>query len=113
MSLYNTTLNQPFLFAAFLYSGILMGILYYLFRGIRNLFGKNRLILIFADVLFLLICGGGLLFMVYSLANFKLRLYYILGILLGFGLYSAAIRPLIKYINCKFHKKKIDKSPRE
>lgn len=112
MSLYNTTLGQPFLFGAFLYSGILMGILWHLFRGLRGIFGKSRWLLLAGDVIFLAAAGGGVLYMVLSFTHFKLRLYYLVGIGLGFSLYSAAIRPLARGIKKKIHKKKIDNSSR-
>ena len=112
MSLYNTTLNQPYVFGLFLYLGILLGILYSVFRGIRKVLGSNTLVLIFADVIFLLMAGGGLFYLLHSVLFFKLRFFYFLGTVLGFGLYMLSVPPLIRCLICKFRKKKIDNVPR-
>ena len=113
MSLYNTTLNQPYLFAAFLYLGMLAGAGYSLFRRIRSVFGKSRAVLVFGDVLFFVSAAGGIFFAMYRMTGFRLRGYYFLGAALGFLLYTAAFRPMIRWLNCKFRKKKIDNSRRE
>ena len=65
-----------------------------------------QLLLLAGDVIFLAAAGGGVLYMVLSFTHFKLRLYYLVGIGLGFSLYSAAIRPLARGIKKKIHKKK-------
>lgn len=110
MSLYNTTLNQPFLFAAFLYVGMLAGMVYSLARILRQILGRSRAALILTDLIFLAIFAGGILYFLVRFIGFKLRIYYFAGILLGFAFYSIAILPLIRYLNCKFRKKKIDNS---
>ena len=110
MSLYNTTLDQPFVFAAFLYAGILIGLLRKLFRGISHIFGNQKWIGGCTDILFLTVSGMMLIFLADRTTGMKLRGYYLIGILAGYLLYCAAIRPLTKWLNCKFHKKKIDNS---
>lgn len=112
MSLYNTTLNQPYLFGMFLYLGILLGVLYSVFRGIRKILGNSTFVLILADAVFLLAAAGGLFFLFRSVTHFQLRGYHFLGTALGFGLYLLSVPPLIRCIICKFHKKKIDNDPR-
>lgn len=110
MSLYNTTLDQPFVFAAFLYAGILIGLLRSLFRGLVHIFGDRKWITVSADILFLAVSGMMLIFLADRAAGMKLRGYYLFGAAAGYLLYSAAIRPLAIWINCKFRKKKIDNS---
>ena len=110
MSLYNTTLDQPFVFAALLYVGILIGLLRTLFRGLSRIFGDRKWVIICADILFLAVSGLMLIFLADRTAGMKLRGYYLFGAAAGYLLYSAAIRPLAIWINCKFRKKKIDNS---
>ena len=110
MSLHNTTLDQPFVFAAFLYAGILVGLLHTLFRGITRIFGNRKWIGVCADLLFLAVSGLAVIYLMYRITELKLRGYYLFGVLTGYMLYSAAIHPLAKWINCKFRKKKIDNS---
>ncbi|MBR4079273.1 MAG: spore cortex biosynthesis protein YabQ [Christensenellaceae bacterium] len=110
MSLHNTTLDQPFVFAAFLYAGILIGLLHTLFRGIARIFGRRKLIEICADLLFLAISGLLVIYLSFRITGMKLRGYYLFGVLTGYMLYSTAIQPLAKWLNCKFRKKKIDNS---
>ena len=110
MSLYNTTLGQPFVFAAFLYAGIVIGLIHSAFRGIRRLFGRSMLITAAADVLFLAVAAGLFFFVMYRATGLRIRGYHFLGAAAGYALYSAAIRPLALFLNCKFRKKKIDNS---
>lgn len=110
MSLYNTTLGQPFIFAAFLYAGIVIGLIHTVFRWIRKLFGKSTLITAAADVLFLAVAAGVFFLVMYRATGLKMRGYHFIGAIAGYALYSAAIRPLALFLNCKFRKKKIDNS---
>jgi len=110
VSLYNTTLSQTAIFAAFLYVGVILGIVHTTIRGIRNLFGKSRILAALADVFFLMAAGGLFFFAMYRLTELRMRGYHFLGAAAGYVLYSAAVRPLVIWINCKFRKKKIDNS---
>jgi len=110
LSLYNTTLSQPFLFAAFIYLGMLLGVVYSVLRILRRIFGEKKPVLVLADLLFMAVAGVSVFFAMSRLMEMKLRFYPFLGVLLGFGIYLVAILPLIRYINCKFGKKKIDNS---
>ena len=110
MSLYNTTLDQPFVFAAFLYIGILIGVLHSLFRGIIRIFGSSRWIVICGEILFLIAAGAMFFYLMYRITGMKFRGYHFFGAASGYMLYAAAIRPITVWINCKFHKKKIDNS---
>ncbi len=104
-----STLAQPYILAAFIYAGILVGALFSIFRLIRRAFGGGKAVTIVTDVLFLLSSCALVVFIMYSVVSMRLRLYYLVGIVIGFLLYGAAIFPIVRYIEKKFIKKNVDK----
>lgn len=99
------TLNQPFVAAAAIYAGILIGMLYSAFRLLRRALGAGRVFTIAADVLFLCIATAILAFALYYAAHLALRPAHFVGAVLGFGLYFIAIQPIVK----KIYRLRVDK----
>ncbi|MBQ9941820.1 MAG: hypothetical protein IJP03_02300 [Christensenellaceae bacterium] len=108
------TLNQPYLLAAAIYLGMLCGALYSLFAVLRGCFG-GRAFQVVADVLFVLLAFLLCALALYVLCRVKIRLYIFGGIAMGFGVFRAGVRPLIRFLQKSFHKKqktvKKDKNP--
>lgn len=113
------TLNQPYIVAAALYAGMIAGLVYALFRGVRALFHFNKVATILSDVGFLAI-----LFLITALCmqlatNFKIRPYCFLGIVFGFGIFEMGIAPAMRAIFKLFSKKgpgkgkEVDKPPKK
>ena len=104
-----STLAQPYIFAAFVYTGILLGILYSVFTLIKKLFGSGKAVTVITDILFCLFSGALVIYVLYSAVNLRLRFYYVFGLAAGFILYIMAISPFVKKIHEKLTKKNVDK----
>lgn len=87
------TLEQPYVFLAAVYGGMICGAIYSILRIIRRAAGK-RWVYITADA-----CFGAMAFIVMSIvlfaaAEFYIRAYFFLGIAVGFGIFILGITPL-------------------
>ena len=103
-----STLAQPYIFAAFMYAGIVIGVLYSIFSLIRKAFRGGKAATVVCDMLFCVTAGFAVLFVLYTAVSFRLRLYYVFGLAAGAGLYFAAVYPLAKSIRAKLTKKNVD-----
>jgi spore cortex biosynthesis protein YabQ len=93
-----STLNQPYIFLATVYGGIILGLIYDIYRGIRIMFNRKKAITIIFDVLFVLsalVISAGVLYIVNS---GELRLYTFIGFVLGFALYMVGLSPLFTFL---------------
>ena len=109
MSISYSTLSQPIYMAAFIYAGIVVGALYSVFRLPRRLV-RHRAVAVLCDLLFVAAAALVAMFVLYKMVNITLRLYYFIGMLIGFALYMTAMLPVIRYVNCKLKRRKVDKS---
>ena len=76
-------MSQAHLFYIFFLTGILMGILFDIFRILRKSFKTSDFMTIFQDCLFWLLAGGLLFYTVFKFNNGEIRSYVLLGISLG------------------------------
>jgi len=93
-----STLNQPYIFLATVYGGIVLGLLYDIYRGIRIAFKRKKAVTIFFDILFslsALVITVGVLYIVNS---GEFRFYTFVGFALGFALYMVGLSPLFGYL---------------
>jgi len=93
-----STLNQPYIFLATVYGGIVLGLIYDIYRGIRLLFKRKKAVTIIFDLLFALsalVLSAGVLYIVNS---GDVRLYTFIGFILGFSLYMVGLSPLISFL---------------
>ena len=101
-----TTGAQPVIFMITLYGGIVLGIAYDIYRALRKAMKKGRWLTFLFDSLFIITLGLIVTFVLYT-ANFgELRLYTIVGFVLGFALYMAGLSPLFFYIVRRIKAKK-------
>lgn len=87
--------NQAYLFAIFIINGILIGILFDIFRILRKSFKTIDIVTYIQDVVFWILTGILTLFFIFTYNNGEIRLYVFLGIILGILLYMLTIS---KYI---------------
>lgn len=93
-----STLNQPYIFLATVYGGIILGLIYDIYRGIRAMFKNKKAITIIFDLLFILsalIISVGVLYIVNS---GEIRFYTFIGFVLGFSLYMVGLSPLFRFL---------------
>ena len=104
----NTTSLQPMVFMMTVYAGLLSGLVYDFYRLLRKLIGRKWATVIF-DIFFVL-CFGTLVFIaLYFSSDGELRVFSLVGILLGFALYTAGISPLFTLIAKKINEKRSKK----
>ena len=81
------SLNQLYIMICFVLTGIVIGILFDIFRIIRKSFKTSDIITYIHDFLFWILTGAILLFSIFTFNNGELRGYIFIGIILGIVLY--------------------------
>ena len=111
------TLNQPYLFAAAMYVGMLGAAAYFLLSWLGRIL-KGKLWRAVLDVLYSLLMLLAIAGMIYLVADLRVRGFYFLGAGLGFAIYCLGIRPVLQYICKLLHRgrkakgKQLTKSPK-
>lgn len=80
-------LNQAYIFIIFVLNGLIIGILFDIFRVLRKSFKTADNITYLEDFLFWIIAGFILLYSIFKFNNGELRLYIFFGVILGVILY--------------------------
>lgn len=85
----------------FLISGILVGIFFDIFRILRKSFKTSDLVTYIEDIIFWIITGIFLLFVIFKFNNGEIRSYVIIGLILGIVIYMFNISKHFININVK------------
>ena len=89
--------NQANLFLIFAINGVIIGLLFDIFRILRKSFKTSDIITVIEDILFWIITGIILLYSIFVFNNGEIRLYMFLAIILGALLYMLLLsRYIIK-----------------
>ncbi len=83
--------NQLFCLVIFSITGILIGVLFDIFRILRKSFHTVDWITYMQDILFWILAGGLMLFSIFTFNNGEIRSYVFIGILIGIIIYMLAI----------------------
>ena len=94
-----TSLNQFYSFIFFIGIGILIVLIFDIFRILRKSFKTSDHITIIEDVIFVIITGFILLYSIFLFNNGTLRFYIILGIAIGAILYISTISKIFIKVN--------------
>ena len=97
----NVLLEQAYLFLIYFISGMLIGILFDIFRILRRSFKTIDFITYIEDIFFWLLTGGFILFVLFNFSNGEIRLYIIIGLVIGFISYILTISKFFIKINVK------------
>ena len=100
-----TTTNQPLIFLLTICGGILAGIAYDVYKGVRRAVKAGKWGIAVLDTLFILTLGAIAVFVLFIANQGELRLYAFIGFALGFLLYMAGLSPFLSYIGKKLIKK--------
>jgi len=92
-------LNQAYLFYVFILTGILIGLLFDIFRILRKSFKTSDFITILQDILFFLLTGVIVIYTVFKFNNGELRSYVLLGISTGLTAYMLLFSKIFIKIN--------------
>lgn len=83
--------NQAYLFLMFVINGILIGILFDVFRILRKSFKTPDFITYIEDIIFWILTGILTLYFIFYYNNGEIRFYIFLGIMLGILIYMLTI----------------------
>ena len=87
--------NQLFCLGIFIITGILIGLLFDIFRILRKSFRTADWITYIQDVLFWILAGSMMLFSIFTFNHGEIRSYVFIGILIGIVIYMLAISKLV------------------
>ena len=97
--MYTNNLEQLTNFIYFIITGMILGIIFDIFRILRKSFKTSDIVTNIEDIIFGLITGGILLTSIFLFNNGELRLYLFLGIAFGIFLYMLLISKYFININ--------------
>jgi len=106
----SNTQMQPMIFLITIYGGISAGIVYDFYRLFRKLAKNRRWTTIVLDSLFIAMLGAIVVLVLYFSNSGVLRVYTILGLILGFALYLIGISPLFLHIVNRIKNSRIKKN---
>lgn len=93
--------NQSYLFLIFTINGIIIGILFDIFRILRRSFKTSDVITYIEDILFWILTGFILLYSIFTFSNGEIRFYMFLGIFIGCLIYMMIFSKYFIKINVK------------
>ncbi len=95
------TLNQLHLFIIFLIDGLLIGILFDIFRVLRKSFKHKDVVIYMQDILFWVLTGFLLLYTTFIFNDGEFRLFMLLGTFFGVIIYLFTISKIFIKVNVK------------
>lgn len=84
-------INQAYLFVMFILNGILVGILFDIFRILRKSFKTPDLITYLEDIIFWIIAGLLTLYSIFKFNNGEIRIYIFVAIIVGVLMYMMTL----------------------
>lgn len=93
--------NQAYLFLIFTINGIIIGLLFDIFRILRKSFKTSDIVTYLQDILFWILTGFILLYSIFVFSNGEIRFYMFLGVFLGCLIYMIIFSKYFININVK------------
>ncbi len=90
-----STSNQAYIFLATVYVGLLLGLIYDIYRAFRMITKPGRLLLAVFDLLFWILAALFSFTMLFKVNGGEIRLYAFIGLALGWGLYTLAVGSIV------------------
>lgn len=88
-------INQSYLFLVFTLNGAIIGLLFDIFRILRKTFKTKNIVTYMEDILFWILAGISIIFFMYNFSNGNLRLFMVLGLMIGIVLYIITFSKII------------------
>lgn len=95
------TIKQAYIFLMFIINGILIGVIFDIFRILRKSFKTSNLITYLEDIIFWIIVTIIIMYSIFSFNNGQFRGYIFLGIFLGTLIYMLFCSRIIINISVK------------
>lgn len=93
--------NQAYLFLVFTINGIIIGLLFDIFRILRRSFKTSDIVTYLQDILFWVLTGFILLYSIFTFSNGEIRFYMFLGVFFGCLIYMLIFSKYFININVK------------
>lgn len=87
--------NQAFLFLVFTLTGVIIGVLFDIFRILRRTIKTSNIITYIEDVLFWILTGLLILYNIWYFNNGEIRIFMFLGIIIGVLIYMSTISSIL------------------
>lgn len=91
--------NQAYLFLVFILVGIIIGLLFDFFRILRRSFSTKDFVTYVEDILFWILAGFILLYSICTFSNGEIRLFMVLGIVIGILIYIVTFSSFVIKVN--------------
>ena len=88
-------INQAYLFLLFSLNGVIIGLLYDLFRILRKTFKTVDFVTYIEDILFWILTGIIIIFFMYNFSDGSLRLFMVFGLIIGILIYMVTFSKII------------------
>lgn len=88
-------INQAYLFLLFSLNGVIIGLLYDVFRILRKTFKTNNFVTYIEDILFWILTGIIIIFFMYNFSDGSLRIFMIFGLIIGILIYIITFSKII------------------
>ena len=90
-----STANQAYIFLATVYVGLLLGLIYDVYRAFRMIIKPGKWFVAVLDLSFWVFAAFLSFFMLFRINGGEIRLYAFIGLALGWGLYTLTIGGLV------------------
>lgn len=97
--------NQAYLFLVFSLTGVILGVLFDFFRVLRKTFKTGDFVTYIEDILYWILAGIIILYNIWFFNDGEIRVFMILGILMGAIIYCLTLSPIFIKIDYFFMKK--------
>lgn len=97
--------NQAYLFLVFSLTGVVLGVLFDFFRVLRKTFKTEDFVTYIEDILYWILAGIIILYNIWFFNDGEIRVFMILGILMGAIIYCLTLSPIFIKIDYFFMKK--------
>ena len=97
--------NQAYLFLVFSLTGVVLGVLFDFFRVLRKTFKTGDFVTYIEDILYWILAGIIILYNIWFFNDGEIRVFMILGILMGAIIYCLTLSPIFIKIDYFFMRK--------
>lgn len=91
--------NQAYLFLVFSLTGVIIGMIFDIFRVLRKNFETANIITYLEDILFWILTGTLILYNIWYFNNGEIRFFMFLGIIMGILMYMLTLSNIFMKIN--------------
>lgn len=99
-----STTNQAYIFLATVYVGLLLGLVYDIYRAARIIMNPGKWFVAIMDLSFWILAAFMTFYTLYKVNSGEIRLYAFIGLALGWGLYTLSIGGMVVNLLVKVYR---------